>query len=153
MDKKKIVEDGREIYLYENGLKRDARTGFIVAPAPGSLITPESAADMKRIRKEKARERAIEGLDQAVIEAGGLDMRRAGSGDGWMYVIQHVTKTLLESKNIRGLAEAGRFLGTATGATIEDKDEGVSVSIAQLFDKFLDRLPRQEVDNDIIDAE
>jgi hypothetical protein len=48
--------------------------------------------------------RSRDRIGQAKQDAGG------GSVEGWKQIVKHVAKTLLESKNLRGQAEAANFL-------------------------------------------
>lgn len=138
---------GREYYVYDNGGEKWKDNGYWKNPPPDARITtPEKGREMLARRYELARQRAIEGIDEAAIEAGRIPSLQAGSGDGWKAVVQHVAKTLLESKNLRGQAEAANFLGKATGYSSQDGEspENIAAAIAQLFEKFLDRMPQRD---------
>lgn len=62
------IEDraGRRVAVYESGLERDADTGLIVKPAPGTLIqTGEKSTLLHRARREKYKRRLRAGLVKA----------------------------------------------------------------------------------------
>ena len=118
--------------LCENGAVRDNKIRKIVA---GPRMSTEQARALALRRYALARERAVEGIDEAAIEKGLIP--RGGSGEGWKAVVQHVAKTLLESKNIRGLAEAGNFLGRASGFTQSDEQNAdVASRLAAILENF-----------------
>jgi len=138
------IRDGIEVLVYPDGTIKRADNGLFLSPPEGAKIrTSERGRELIARRYELARERAIEGIDEAAIEAGRIPKSMAGNGEGWKSVVKHVTRTLLESKNLRGQAEAANFLGKAAGLTVQDAEtpENIAVAIAHLFEKFLDRLP------------
>lgn len=80
-------DDGRQVRVYESGLVRDEATGYIVRPAPGTVITAETSPALHRARKQKTaallRERITEetqgrsprsvtNAPEAVAEAGAM---------------------------------------------------------------------------------
>ncbi len=135
---------GRQYYLYDTGMQIWTDSGQIKQPSPATVITTsERGKELIARRYELAQQKALEGIDEAAIEAGKLPTLDRETGDGWKVIVKHVAATLLESKNLRGQAEAANFLGKATGYTTPETDnsENIAAAIARLFEKFLDRLP------------
>jgi hypothetical protein len=134
---------GREYYVYDNGGEHWKDSGKLKKPPPEYLLTSERGRELVARRYELAQQKALEGIDEAAIEAGKLPAVGSVGGDGWKVIVKHVAKTLLESKNLRGQAEAANFLGKAAGFAVpeEQTPENIAVAIAHLFEKFLDRLP------------
>jgi hypothetical protein len=155
--------DGHTIDTYENGTIRDRTDNKIIAAPPYTLITTENAAEYVSRRIEIARQRATEGMDEAMLKSGKLTVGYV-PGEGWKYVVGKITEALNNSTNIRGLAEAGSFLGRATGALVEEKNvtpvypppppqytPELAVLMLKLCQEVLDRV--NAVEGQAVDAE
>jgi hypothetical protein len=107
--------DGRYRIL-ASGAVLDTTTGkFVANPGGGKYaITPETSQQMHARKRELVQQHAAEAIDEAAIEEGQIP-HNAPPGLGWKGVVKKVTKTLLKSENLRGQAEAARFLGQAAG--------------------------------------
>ena len=65
-----VERDGKTIHVYDTGLERDAVTGYIIKPAPHTIISdPERATELHRANLEKKRERARMGANAAIGKA------------------------------------------------------------------------------------
>jgi len=144
------IQDGEEVLVYPNGLIKSAKNGQILKGPDNPPITKENAAALNRRRYQLAREAALKGIDEAAIEAGLLPpTAQAGGGEGWRAVVRHVTATLLQSKNLRGQAEAANFLAKATGLGADEaRDGGLSAVLASLAEMF-ERLNAQTVEGKV----
>jgi hypothetical protein len=117
--------DGRYRIL-QSGAVLDTTSGkFVANPGGGKYaITPETSQQMHARKRELVQRHAAEAIDEAAIEEGQIP-QNAPPGTGWKGVVKKVTQTLFKSENLRGQAEAARFLGQAAGYynTPEGKDE------------------------------
>lgn len=154
MPQRTTDESGREIILYSNGSKKDAKTGHWLSPPvdengrPDTPVTRDPSG-MRLRRNEISKQRAIEALD----EGAGLDPSLWGTGLGWQVVISHTVQTYLKSNNIRGMGEVLSKLGTATGYLGRD-DEPVTANPTE-FVKALESFIKtvRENEPEIIEAE
>ena len=127
----------------------DRRVGHIIRAPKTGLITAETSRLMLARKHEIAQHRAAEAIDEAAIEAGRIP-KSAATGEGWRAVVRHVTATLLESKNLRGQAEAANFLAKASGLAAP---EAPSVAFAEVLVSLLERhLGADVVEGKVIDA-
>ena len=121
-------------------------------------ITPDKGRQMRERQKEMAQQRAAEAIDEAAIEEGKIP-KTAAPGEGWKGVVKKVTKTLFTSENLRGQAEAARFLGQAAGYynTPEEEESsfaqvrGIIHDLAELGRQINQAQERQQTNN-VIDA-
>jgi hypothetical protein len=134
-----IRDDGTEVRQYEDGAIRDQK-GLMLEPLPGGGIqSSEKAREMVTTRFEQAKERAREGLIKGVEESG-ISLRNQSADEAWMFVVAHVTKTLMKSSNLRGQAEILGKLGQATGYLDPRGDgSGNSDEVAALLVRLLER--------------
>lgn len=148
--------DGAQVLVYEDGTVKDAATGhFLHPPRSAKITTSERGRELGRRRKELAQQRAIEGIDEAAIEAGKIPQHHAGSGDGWKAVVKHIATTLLESKNLRGQAEAANFLGKASGNTLETEGSemsNIADAITTLLEGLLEKRREEVIEGKVTDV-
>lgn len=154
----------------ENDSYHDIETGQIVANGGNGkhLITPETAHEMHRLRKQKARQVAIEALDNAAEELK-VNKRYAGDSPGWYAIVNSMAKELLNAKGLRDKPAAAKFLAQATGILDSGGEEqtngtglgldgrylqpmpGISMLPPQILALFVTILSEEPIDAEVID--
>lgn len=145
------LADGKPRYQVNSiGAVQDmANGGKIITIDPSknpNAITPANSRAMLARKKQIAVERAIQGIDQAAIEAGRIP-KDAQRGAGWQAVVKHVASTLLKSSNLRGQAEAANFLGKASGFAIQETNGD---SIAERLSAILSNFERDIIEGEVV---
>jgi hypothetical protein len=69
-----IQKEDKTIWVYDNGMERDANTGKIVKPPPATLITQEKSSEFHRRRQELKQERIIAGAAKVLERTGGWEL-------------------------------------------------------------------------------
>lgn len=104
------VRDGIEVYVYDNGMIQEVKTGHLVKPAPHTLIQPgEDAARMKRLRHEKGMRSKLRGLALGAgvdVDPDAIDEELIDKAtDALEVYTAHLGKMFLKTSNIRGMGE------------------------------------------------
>ena len=98
------------LVVYKNGAVYDRSKGRIVANPGGgtTAITQANTSEMARLRAEKYREAAAEGLARAK-GSGGAPMA------GWSHIVEKQSELAVDTEKGRSSTEAARFVGAAVG--------------------------------------
>lgn len=139
-----------EVVRSDEGLARDAGGRFLPGVAKNALITRETAYEYHRLR----RERAIEAIEQGIIEGTGApDLRKALST---LAVAQ--TRIALDPDNKRAATEAYKALLVSGGFVLSKGDQqttpaGNTLSLSndvllRLVDVLSGELSRRKAGND-----
>lgn len=102
-----IHENGRDVLVYDNGAKKDAKTGYWISPPPKAKITHELAREFAALRRVRGVQAQLVGLAK-VIDLDPSDVpdeliEQAGSA--LEAITTHMGKTFMSSRNLRGMGE------------------------------------------------
>lgn len=143
---KEETRDGRRVRIYSNGLERDASTGHIIKPADNTLITPESASDFHRARKEKKRAVLLQAVNGSVQRADYIE--RYGEF-AWLAAVGESAFIKATTPDDPKAIEAARFLLSETGfseLSTEADDSGAGSAALPRIVLILAELARRRDD-------
>ncbi len=123
--RKGVVEDGREVMVYENGSIKEVETGHFLKPGH-TFATPGMATKAINARWEQAREAAIEGLIAAYMESGSMMPPKSGNSlemAAWAAIVASRAAIAMDRERGREGTDAARFVGQAAGL-LAGKNEG-----------------------------
>ena len=130
------IIDGRECVVHPSGLIQDATTGYIVKPAPRTLITEDNSTAYHRAR----RERAIEAAERGILAGLPDDVIAADVFGGMEVVIAAQTRLALDTKKGRASTEAAKMILAAaellpqrTAAPSGDSGDSATITIPAAF--------------------
>lgn len=138
-----IHEDGRDILVYDNGAKKDAKTGYWISPPPSVRITGDNARAMLARRRAIGLRSQLEGLAESI----GVDPSEIDddlllqSGTALRALTRHMAETFRKSNNLRGMAETyDKLVAPLVGDRREKQDDtpaeptNVYILLAQFID-------------------
>jgi hypothetical protein len=107
-----IQKDGKTVWVYDNGMERDANTGRMVRPPTAALITPEKANDFLRRRQELKQERIIAGAAKVLERTGGWELPNE------LDVVEAIGEAVMEKAldiDNKGQIDAAKFILAEAG--------------------------------------
>jgi hypothetical protein len=124
-----IERDGKTIWVYDNGMEKDASNGHIVKPPPATLITDsQKSTELHRARQEKKRAIMIEAANEAV--SSGEFKERYGD----LAFVAEITKAAMQkAKRVADpkQIEAARFVMQETGLSLAQEQTEPAVQQSQ----------------------
>ncbi len=107
-----VERDGRQIHVYDSGMERDASTGYIVKPAPHTIITTaEKSSELHRALQEQKRARILTG---AARHLKGNSATMPSNLDVVEAIGEKVMEKALDPKNAKQV-DAARFILQESG--------------------------------------
>jgi hypothetical protein len=108
-----VERDGKTIHVYDTGLERDAATGYIIKPAPHTIITDtEKSTALHRERLEQKRQRLAAGAARTLERTGEWEM--PSDLDVVEAIGEAVMLKALDPKNAKQV-DAARFIMDEAG--------------------------------------
>jgi hypothetical protein len=139
-----IHEDGRDILVYDNGAKKDAKTGYWISPPPKAKITHELAREFAALRKVRGVQAQLAGLAKSMdLEPSDVPeelIEQAGSA--LEAITHHMASTFKQSKNLRGMGEVYDKLAAPLIGDRREKQEDVPAeptNVYILLAQFIDQ--------------
>ena len=152
-----VDRDGKKILVYDNGMERDAVTGYMVKAPPHTLITADNSADFHRARAEEKQRRVMLGAAKHLQKTKHLDALPTDM-DVVEAVSESVAKRAMDSdyKNQKQI-EAARWIMSESGLATDPEQApanktGVTrlfLLVAQLHERKTDVIDGQVTETDI----
>lgn len=145
-----IERDGKTIWVYDNGMEKDASNGHIVKPPPATLIMDTvKSTELHRARQERKRQAVLRGAART-LERG--DWEKATDLDVVEAIAEAVTIKALNPDNAKQV-DAARFILQESGLAASQERDGAEIPAGAPSKLYLLIAQLREMESDVVDGQ